>query len=369
MLRFLSIQNLAVIDSVEVEFDPGLNVLTGETGAGKSILVEAVGLLLGRPRLARPGADRRGGGDRAGDLRRAGRRRMIVRREVTAQGRSRAFVDGALVTAAALRELPRASSSCTGSTSTRRCSTRRPTSTLLGPFAGAERSAARRRAVCRPARRARASWPAIARASSARAPARASSCSSSSSASSTGSRPRPAKTRSWQRPADAARQRRARRAACADESYGILYDSDEAVARGPGPGLAAVGELAASTARFAPYLEARDAIKSQLEDLASFAPRLRRQHRRLAGAPAGGGGPAGAARAAEAEARPDARRRHRRQRGAPGRARRARARRANALAEGGARAAGARPMLPAGGPRAVGRRAAAAAGRFAARAR
>ena len=43
MLRFLRIKHLAVIDSVEVEFDPGLNVLTGETGAGKSILVEAVG--------------------------------------------------------------------------------------------------------------------------------------------------------------------------------------------------------------------------------------------------------------------------------------------------------------------------------------
>ena len=47
MLRFLRIRRLAVIDAVEVEFDPGLNVLTGETGAGKSILVEAVGLLLG----------------------------------------------------------------------------------------------------------------------------------------------------------------------------------------------------------------------------------------------------------------------------------------------------------------------------------
>src|SRR5688572_4613142 len=47
MLRFLRIRRLAVINSVEVEFDPGLNVLTGETGAGKSILVEAVGLLLG----------------------------------------------------------------------------------------------------------------------------------------------------------------------------------------------------------------------------------------------------------------------------------------------------------------------------------
>ena len=47
MLRFLRIEHLAVIDAVQVEFEPGLNVLTGETGAGKSMLVEAVGLLMG----------------------------------------------------------------------------------------------------------------------------------------------------------------------------------------------------------------------------------------------------------------------------------------------------------------------------------
>ncbi len=47
MLRFLRIRNLAVIESADVEFEPGFNVLTGETGAGKSIVVEAVGLLLG----------------------------------------------------------------------------------------------------------------------------------------------------------------------------------------------------------------------------------------------------------------------------------------------------------------------------------
>ena len=47
MLRFLSIRHLAVIDRLELEFEPGLNVLTGETGAGKSILVGAVGLLVG----------------------------------------------------------------------------------------------------------------------------------------------------------------------------------------------------------------------------------------------------------------------------------------------------------------------------------
>jgi len=47
MLRYLNIRNLAVIESLEVSFQPGLNVITGETGAGKSIVVGAVGLLLG----------------------------------------------------------------------------------------------------------------------------------------------------------------------------------------------------------------------------------------------------------------------------------------------------------------------------------
>src|SRR5947207_3140750 len=104
MLRFLKISHFAVIDAVEVEFEPGFNVLTGETGAGKSILGEAVGLLLG---------------DRAsGDLVRTGEdaasieaifesdgEELVVRREITSQGRSRAFVNGALATAGALKDL------------------------------------------------------------------------------------------------------------------------------------------------------------------------------------------------------------------------------------------------------------------------
>src|SRR5688572_29006650 len=140
MLRFLRIRNLAVIESVEVEFDPGFNVLTGETGAGKSILVEAVGLLLG----ARAAADlvRTGeslatieaifdastslstsastslstsastsltaGGSTsltAGGSTSASDRELIVRREITNQGRSRSFINGALATAGALRDL------------------------------------------------------------------------------------------------------------------------------------------------------------------------------------------------------------------------------------------------------------------------
>src|SRR5882762_1641005 len=104
MLRFLRIQHLAVIDSVEVEFDPGLNVLTGETGAGKSILVEAVGLLLG----GRASGDLvRTGEDSAAieALFETGGDELLIRREITTQGRSRAFINGALATAGALKDL------------------------------------------------------------------------------------------------------------------------------------------------------------------------------------------------------------------------------------------------------------------------
>src|SRR5215510_1598982 len=104
MLRLLRIRNLAVIEAVEVEFEPGFNVLTGETGAGKSILVEAVGLLLG----ARASADLVRTGEPLATIEAifdAGGRELIVRREISNQGRSRSFIDGALATASALRDL------------------------------------------------------------------------------------------------------------------------------------------------------------------------------------------------------------------------------------------------------------------------
>ena len=104
MLRFLRIARLAVIDAVEVEFEPGFNVLTGETGAGKSILVEAVGLLLGgraSGELVRTGEETA----TVEAIFQRGHDEIIIRREVTAQGRSRAYVNGTLVTAGALKDL------------------------------------------------------------------------------------------------------------------------------------------------------------------------------------------------------------------------------------------------------------------------
>ena len=49
MLSSLQIENVAVIQKAEVHFKPGLNVLTGETGAGKSILIDSINAILGKP--------------------------------------------------------------------------------------------------------------------------------------------------------------------------------------------------------------------------------------------------------------------------------------------------------------------------------
>jgi DNA repair protein RecN (Recombination protein N) len=107
MLRFLGVRHLAVIEALEAEFEPGLNLITGETGAGKSVLVEAIELLLG----GRASADLVRTGESSATVQavfeRADGRDVLVRREISAEGRSRAFLDDALATTGALREVGR----------------------------------------------------------------------------------------------------------------------------------------------------------------------------------------------------------------------------------------------------------------------
>ena len=120
MLLNLTITNFAIIDRLEVQFDAGFNVLTGETGAGKSIILDAVGLLLGdraRPDLVRAGADEAtvqalfdlSGQD---DVQRAFDEagfpvdeELVLRRIVQGGGRSRAYINGNLATLAQLQPL------------------------------------------------------------------------------------------------------------------------------------------------------------------------------------------------------------------------------------------------------------------------
>ncbi len=120
MLAALRIESLAIIQSLEVRFDRGLNVLTGETGAGKSILVDALGLLLGGradPGIVRAGCDEavvEGLFVGAGLRERAAAHglpadgdELLVRRTVARSGRGRVHVNGALATNALLGSLTR----------------------------------------------------------------------------------------------------------------------------------------------------------------------------------------------------------------------------------------------------------------------
>ncbi len=115
MLLELRIEHFAVIDRVSVRLAPGLNVLSGETGAGKSIIVGALGLLLGErasSEVVRPGADRAvvegvfDVSDRPRVLAlleeqgiEAEEGLLILRREVALEGRNRAWINGAASTA------------------------------------------------------------------------------------------------------------------------------------------------------------------------------------------------------------------------------------------------------------------------------
>ena len=123
MLTELRIRSFAIIDSVTLPLERGLNVLSGETGAGKSIIVGALGLLLGERAsadLVRPGADRATvegvfelegrsdllamvdarGIETEGDT-------LVLKREISATGRGRAWINGTPVTATVLAEVGR----------------------------------------------------------------------------------------------------------------------------------------------------------------------------------------------------------------------------------------------------------------------
>ena len=142
MLLALRISNFTVMEEVEVGFGPGLTVLTGETGAGKSILVDALGLLLGGRADADVVADRartrrwwRASSQRTPAL--AERLEalglpdlgdeVVLRRVVGRTGRGKAYVNGALVTVGVLGRLMRGRWTSPASTSTWACSSLPPT--------------------------------------------------------------------------------------------------------------------------------------------------------------------------------------------------------------------------------------------------
>jgi DNA repair protein RecN (Recombination protein N) len=264
MLRLLRIERLAVIDAVQVEFAPGLNVLTGETGAGKSMLVEAVGLLMGgraSADLVRTGetqAQVQAEFDVASDT-------LIVRRDVNAQGRSRAFVNDTLVTAASLNEQTSPLVELHGQHEHQTLLD--PQSHLLLVDEFAELAAARDEVggAFLKWKRLQSEFDAFQmdeRERAARLDLLKFQVAELDSA-----RLRPGEDEEL----DTAR----RVLSSADklqrlsgEAYAALYDSDEAALARLGTVWKRVAELAEVDPTFRPHLDARDAIKSQLEDLA-----------------------------------------------------------------------------------------------------
>ena len=266
MLRYLRIRNLAVIEQVQVEFEPGLNVLTGETGAGKSVLVEAVGLLLGgraSSDLVRTGEDVAQVEAQFQD----GYVEVVLRREVTAQGRSRAFVNGSLVTAGALREFSDRLVELHGQHEHQILMDPESHLNLLDNYAGLENDRMR-------------VGEAFARLQALRTELQALQLDERQKAARIDllTFQRDEISRAQVQPGEdeeltAIRQvlvNAEKLQRLSAEAYAALYESDGAVLGALTAIWRRVGELAALDPRVTPYLENRDAIKSQLEDLAFF---------------------------------------------------------------------------------------------------
>jgi len=268
MLRFLSIRNLAVIDRLELEFEPGLTVLTGETGAGKSILVGAVGLLVGgraSAELVRTGEDQAA---IEAVFEGPGGEELVVRRDISSQsGRSRAFMNGALVTSTALRDAAAQLVDLHGQHEHQVLLDPASHLDLLDAFAGLETErekveVAFARVQSLTAERERLALD-------IREKARREEYLQFQLTEIRRAAPKPGEddelTTSRQVLTNAERLQRL----CA-EAYTGLYEGDAAAL----PALATVwkrvGELASIDPQFEPYLSARETVKAQLEDLAYF---------------------------------------------------------------------------------------------------
>lgn len=265
MIRYLAIRNLAVIESVAVDFEHSFNILTGETGAGKSILVEAVGLLLG--------------GRATQDLIRTGEdiatveaifetedgTELIVRREITSQGRSRAFINGALATAAALKDLSNRLVELHGQHEHQQLLDPSQHLALLDMWAGLDalrHGVASAFAAVRGLREQLDRLRMDGRERAARLDLVEFQLGELRTANlQAGEDETLAADRQLLRSADTIQR------LCA-ESYNELYDTEDAALSVLARIWKRVGELAAIDPRFAPYLDARAGIKGQLEDLA-----------------------------------------------------------------------------------------------------
>lgn len=278
MLKLLRIKNIALIPQLELEFGPGLTLLTGETGAGKSILVDSLSLLLG----ARASSDLIRTGEVAavveGVFEHAGARDVLephglpvegdevfVRREVHASGKGRATLNGALVPLGVLKEVSPQLGALHGQSEPQGLLDPETHLGLLDQHAGLVPAAARVAELFRSLREGEAALEASARDERDNARRRemleyqAAEIEKAALQASEEDDLRLEKVRQ----ANAGRL-----AALAEEAYALLYDSEDAVVARLGLVYRKLAELGALEPRFAAHLESGQTVRAQLDDLA-----------------------------------------------------------------------------------------------------
>jgi DNA repair protein RecN (Recombination protein N) len=278
MLKLLKINNIALITSTEVEFGPGLTLLTGETGAGKSILIDALGLLLGNratAELVRSGEERAvvegivEGPELEAFLREHGLPvedgEAILRREVQLEGKGRATINGALVPVGVLRDLSPRIARIHGQHEPQGLLDPETHMDLLDRHAGLVSDADRVAGLYRALREVEIALESLRRGRQEgerrREMLEYQAAEIEKAHLAPGEEEALRQEKTIQANAD-------RLAALTSQAYALLYEDEEAVAARLGQAYRKVEELASIDPRFAAYLEARTAVMAQVEDLA-----------------------------------------------------------------------------------------------------
>jgi DNA repair protein RecN (Recombination protein N) len=278
MLKLLRINNIALIPSLEVEFGPGLTLLTGETGAGKSIVIDALGLLLGNrasAELVRSGEERASVEGVVGDagldafLTERGLPvedgEAILRREIHAEGKGRATINGALVPVSVLRDLSLRIARIHGQHEPQGLLDPETHMGLLDRHAGLTADTERVASLYRGLRELEAALEALQRGrlegERRREMLEYQAAEIQKASLGAGEEESLRQEKTIQANAD-------RLAALTSQAYALLYEDEEAVATRLGQAYRKVEELASIDPRFGPYVEARRAVLAQVEDLA-----------------------------------------------------------------------------------------------------
>ncbi|HVQ29485.1 MAG TPA: AAA family ATPase, partial [Vicinamibacteria bacterium] len=280
MLKYLRINNIALITSLELELGEGLTLLTGETGAGKSILIDALGLLLGErasAELIRTGEERAviEGAFEAPEVRAVLENHgipaedddVVVRREILSNGKGKASVNGALVPVGTLKELGPHLATIHG---------QHEPQGLLDPAAHLELldahvgEASLRSAVAVAHRQLRAAEGALeALRRDRREGERRREMLAFQAAEIEKAALEPGEEESLRRE-KALQANAGKLATLSGEAYALLFEDEAAVVSRLGQVYRRIEELGAIDPAFGPHLEARASVRAQLDDLALF---------------------------------------------------------------------------------------------------